>query len=77
MEKLMLNGKGVTAKEKMIYELVAANGEVTASELVGKAGELNIFSIRATLARLDKQTGLLKSKVVLKDNKPIKSYEII
>ena len=76
MEKLTLNGKGVTANEKMVYELVAANGEVTAADLVDKVVGLNLFSVRATLARLDKQTGLLKSKVVLKNDKPVKSYEV-
>ncbi len=75
VEKVKVNGKELTLKEKSVYEKVVELGKATANDLENQVGELNIYAIRATLARLEKTQGLLKAEPKLVGDRAVKCYE--
>ena len=68
-----VKGKGLTEKEKRIYDLV--NAKVTANELITQTPDLTIQSVRATLARLEKTHQILRMSKTIANNKAISQYE--
>lgn len=70
-EKVVINGKNLTAHEKKVYDFVKENGQVDFTLVSNNLG-ISPKSATSTLARLEKTLGLLKK------NEPIKrtTYEL-
>lgn len=72
---VVVKGKSLTMKEKGALDKVTSLGKVSANELV--SADMNIYSARATLARLEKTHGLLKSSKKLEGDKIVTMYEVV
>lgn len=72
-QNIVVKGKSLTLKEKGVLDKVIAQKKVVANDLV--SGDMNIYSARATLARLEKTHGLLKSNKKLVNDKLVTEYE--
>lgn len=72
---VVVGGKTLTLKEKGALDKVTSLGKVSANDLV--TPDMNIYSARATLARLEKTHGLLKSSKKLEDDKIVTMYEVV
>lgn len=75
-ELVKVNGKELTAKQKLVYDFVQSHGEVIPTEVAGKDPfkDLTVASVRATLASLDKTKGLIQSQKKLIGEKLVTVY---
>lgn len=73
VEKVMVEGVSLTPNEKKVFDLIQTLGKATANEIVGQVEE-SIFSVRSTLARLDKTHGLINKSTVLENEKAVAIY---
>lgn len=73
-QTIVVKGRTLTLKEKGVLDKVTSLGKVTANDLVDT--NTSIYSTRATLARLEKTHGLLKSSKKLDNDKLVTEYEV-
>lgn len=77
VEKVLVNGKSLTAKEKMVLDkLSAKKGYTSAIDLQKDCGDLTLASVRSTMARLEKTHGLLVSHKELVEDKVATTYKV-
>lgn len=79
IEKVNVNGKALTPKEKRVLDYLNTVNEIVPSEVGGKEPftDLTVASVRATLARLEKTHGLAKGVKKLVNDKAVTVYKKI